>query len=152
MDSNKQLTKWAERHLILAWQVAQWSKDTTKVGALLTDGKAVLLTCFNGPAEGVEDKPERFDRTDGEKYLWQEHAEQNLISLAARHGLATEGKTVVCTHYCCSRCAGILVQAGIKRVIVGGGKTNMPEREFEAAKAKFEEAGVAVAQFDVAAT
>lgn len=135
-------TKWAMRFLEMARAVGSWSKDTTKVGALLVDGKSVLLTAFNGPAQGVEDKPERFSRENGEKYLWAEHAEQNLITLAARHGLSTAGKTVVCTHFCCSRCAGILVQAGIKEVILGNGTTSMPAREFEFAKAKFAEAGV----------
>lgn len=139
--------KWALRFLEMARAVGSWSKDTTKVGALLVDDKSVLLTAFNGPAQGVEDKPERFSRENGEKYLWAEHAEQNLITLAARHGLSTDGKTVVCTHFCCSRCAGILVQAGIKEVILGNGTTSMPAREFDVAKTKFEEAGVTVTMF-----
>ena len=140
-------TKWAMRFLDMARAVGSWSKDTTKVGAILVDGKSVLLTAFNGPAQGVEDKPERFSRENGEKYLWAEHAEQNLITLAARHGLSTAGKTVVCTHFCCSRCAGILVQAGIKEVVLGNGTTSMPAREFEVAKTKFTEAGVIVTLF-----
>lgn len=143
-------TKWAHRLLNAAELAAKWSKDTTKVGAVLSDktGKVVLLTAFNGPAMGVEDHDWRFDRTDGVKYLWAEHAEQNLISFAARRGIATEGMTVVCTHYPCSRCAGILIQAGIKYVIVGPGKTKMPKAEFEVAQRKFLEAGVEVARFD----
>lgn len=141
--------KWATRMLSLAEHVAQWSKDTTEVGAVLTDStlKPVLLTAFNGPAAGVEDLDWRFDRTDVVKYLWAEHAEQNLISFAARRGLATHGLTVVCTHHPCSRCAGIMVQAGIAQVIVGRGTTNMPGEEFAVAARKFLEAGVQVHQF-----
>lgn len=143
-------TKWAERLMTTAAHVGAWSKDTTEVGAVLTDkdGKVVLLTAFNGPAMGVEDHDWRFDRAGGEKYFWAEHAEQNLISFAARRGIATEGMTVVCTHHPCSRCAGILVQAGISRVIVGPGTTSMDEYEFHVAKTKFREAGVEVVQFD----
>lgn len=144
------VNKWAERLMSAAAHVGAWSKDTTEVGAVLTDstGKVVLLTAFNGPAMGVEDHDWRFDRAEGEKYFWAEHAEQNLISFAARRGIATEGMTVVCTHHPCSRCAGILVQAGISRVIVGPGTTNMNEYEFHVAKTKFLEAGVEVVQFD----
>lgn len=146
-EADEGAKKWALRFLEMARAVGSWSKDTTKVGALLVDGKSVLLTAFNGPAQGVEDKPERFSRENGEKYLWAEHAEQNLITLAARHGLSTAGKTVVCTHFCCSRCAGILVQAGIKEVILGNGTTSMPTREFDVAKTKFEESGVTATLF-----
>lgn len=140
--------KWAKRLMETATHVSLWSKDTTKVGAVLTDatGKVVLLTAFNGPAMGVEDHDWRFDRTNGVKYLWAEHAEQNLISFAARRGIATDGLTVVCTHHPCSRCAGIMVQAGIRRVIVGPGTTSMPDAEFEAAAQKFKEAGIELVQ------
>lgn len=143
-------TKWAERLMSTAAHVSEWSKDTTKVGAVLTDsaGKVVLLTAFNGPPRGVEDHDWRFDRAGGEKYFWIAHAEENIISEAARRGIATEGMTVVCTHHPCSRCAGILVQAGISRVIVGPGTTSMNEYEFHVAKTKFREAGVEVVQFD----
>ena len=116
------------------------------MGAVLTDdsGKVVMLTAFNGPAMGVMDDDARFTRDDGEKYFWCEHAEQNLISFAARKGLCTEGLTVICTHYPCSRCAGLMVQAGIKRVVVGTGTTNMVPREFAVAQQKFSEASVTV--------
>ena len=148
MENALRGTKWANRLMETAVHVSQWSKDTTKVGAVLTDttGKVVLLTAFNGPAMGVEDHDWRFDRTDGVKYLWIAHAEENIISFAARRGIATDGLTVVCTHHPCSRCAGIMVQAGIARVIIGPGTTNMPEAEFEAAAQKFKEAGVELVQ------
>jgi dCMP deaminase len=43
---------------------------------------------------------------------------------------------------CCAACARTLIQAGIKRVVFGDGKTSMPDDEFEAAAVMFREAGV----------
>lgn len=117
------------------------SKDSTKVGAVLVGhNNEVLLTAYNGLPIGVSDLPYRYERP--QKYLWCSHAEQNLIAFAARNGISTNGKSVYCTHHPCSSCARSLVQAGIKRVAVGNGKTNMPEDEFIVAGAMFKEGGV----------
>jgi len=126
-----------------AKHAATKSKDTTKVGAILvgTDGE-VRLTAFNGVPRGVDDVLTRYDRP--QKYMWCQHAERNLISFAARYGIATDGCRVYCTHFPCSQCAGALVQAGIKVVCVGDGVTNMPEEEFKVAEIMFDEAGVNV--------
>ena len=124
------------------------SKDGTKVGAILVGPNGeVLLTAFNGIPMGVTDKPERRD-TRPEKYLWVSHAESNILAFAARRGIATEGMTVFVTHYCCSGCATSLIQAGIKRVVVGRGTTSMPEDEFRVAETMFREAGVAVERLE----
>lgn len=127
------------RHAELA---ASQSKDSTKVGACLVapDGRTSLLTSYNGPPAGVEDRPERRERP--EKYLWGCHAEQNLVAKAARHGIRTEGCTAYVTHHPCAACAQSLVQAGIVCVIVGPGTTSMPEIQFEVATVMFAEAGV----------
>lgn len=118
------------------------SKDTTKVGAVLVRGKAVLLTAFNGPPAGVEDRPERFERPA--KYLFASHAEQNLVAFAARFGICTDGATVVVTHAPCDSCARSLIQAGIKTVVHGTGTTSMPPEQFDAARTMLAEAGVEI--------
>lgn len=112
--------EWWYEHAALA---ARKSKDSTQVGAALIgpDG-VVLLTAFNGIPRGVEDRAERRERP--EKYLWAQHAERNLISFAAKHGIKTDGCSVVVTHVPCSQCAGGLVQAGIKRVFIGHQEVN----------------------------
>ena len=71
-------------------------------------------------------------------------AEANLIAFAARRGIRTEGCTVYVTHMCCAGCAKALIQAGIKKVVIGDGKTSMPMDEVFAAKVMLEEAGVTV--------
>lgn len=124
-----------------ARHAATASKDGTKVGAILVDTNGTIrMTGYNGPPKGVRDLSERFDRPA--KYLFASHAEANLIAFCARAGIATEGCTVYVTHMCCASCARTLIQAGIKRVVFGPGRTSMPPEEFEAAKTMFTEAGV----------
>lgn len=126
-----------------AKHAASMSKDGTKVGAVLVgDDNGVLLTAFNGAPIGVNDAPDRYKRP--EKYKWMSHSEQNLIAFAARNGISTNGKKVYVTHHPCSSCARTLIQAGICEIVVGNGKTNMPESEFEVAAIMFKEAGVKV--------
>ena len=133
--------KWKLRFLELAKHVAQWSKDTTKVGAVAVNAaNAILTTGFNGPPRGVKDLPERFVRPA--KYMYAAHAEENLVAHAARQVL--EGSTVYVTHVCCAPCARMLINAGVARVCVGDGQTSMPKELFDAALDMFNEAGVEI--------
>ncbi len=111
------LDKWDHRFLILAGHISEWSKDpSTKVGAVITHtrSKRVVSMGFNGFPAGVQDTEERL--TDREtKYEMVVHAEQNALMFA---GDRAEG----CTLYVhplppCARCAVMIIQAGIKRVV-----------------------------------
>ena len=128
----------------LARHISEWSKDSTKVGAVLVGPeKEVRLTAFNGPPKGVVDLPERF--LSPGKYLYAAHAEANLVAFAARAGIRTEGCTVYVTHHPCAACARSLVQSGVSRVIAGGGAFSSRsswESELYAACMMFQEAGV----------
>src|SRR5512139_3422187 len=128
---------WLMGHAKLA---ATKSKDSTQVGAaLVAPDKSVRLTAYNGIPRGVADLPERRERPV--KYLYSAHAEANLIYAAAKAGIQTDGCMVYVTHRPCATCAGAMIQAGIFAVIYGGGQTSMPQEEFDAAAAMFEEAG-----------
>lgn len=134
-------TKWDQRFLDLALNIAQWSKDlSTRVGAVaVSKHRSVLETGYNGIARGVKDLPERLERPA--KYIWTAHAEENLITHAARRHL--EGSTVYVTHLCCATCSRMLINAGVAKVVVGHGKLkSMPPEQFEAARLMFQEAGV----------
>lgn len=132
---------WATYFMGFAQHAATRSKDSTKVGAVLIGPKNdVRLTGYNGPPMGVEDLPERRERPA--KYLFAAHAEANLISFAAREGIATEGCTVFITHQPCAACARSMIQAGIKRIVYGTGTTSMPAEEFTASATMLNEAGV----------
>ena len=124
-------TRWAKMN----------SKDSTKVGAVLVGPeREVRLTAYNGPPKGVLDLEVRRERPA--KYLYASHAEANLVAFAAREGISTKGCAVYVTHHPCASCARTLIQAGVKTVIFGPGKTSMPAEEFTAASEMFSEAGV----------
>lgn len=46
------------------------------------------------------------------------HAEQNAICAAAKLGIAIEGATLYCTMTPCRACAMMIINAGIKKVII----------------------------------
>jgi dCMP deaminase len=142
------MTDWLSYLMGFAQHAATKSKDSTQVGAVLVaeNGRTVLLTAYNGPPAGVDDLPERRERPA--KYLFASHAEANLVAFAAREGVRTKACTVYVTHHPCSACARALIQAGIREVVYGFGKTSMPAEEFKAAAVMFEEAGVDTFCFD----
>lgn len=138
--------KWMRYYLGMAMQAATGSKDGTKVGAALVDPEgAIILTAYNGPPKGVKDLSSRMDRPA--KYWFASHAEQNLVAFAARRGIQTLGCTVVVTHSPCCDCAKSMIQAGIKKVVYGMGKTSMDPEMFKAGLTMFEEAGVEVINY-----
>lgn len=138
---------WTEWLYGKAAHAALKSKDlSTKVGCVLVDSDNVeIVSGFNGIPRGVDDKPERLERPA--KYLWTSHAEENAVAQAARAGRSTKGATAYVTHLPCSRCARMLIQAGIIRLVYGPGKTSMPPEEFETSRQMLAEAGVEMIGF-----
>jgi len=134
---------WVDYYMGFAQHAALKAKHTTKVGAILVgpDGE-IRLTGYNGTPRGVKDTPERTSGPD--RHRWHSHAEANLIAFAAREGIRTSGCTVYVTHHPCASCARTLIQAGVKKIVVGTGTTSMPSEEFEVAAVMFREAGVEV--------
>lgn len=136
---------WDDRFLRLADEVAGWSKDpSTRVGCVLVDAKRrVIGLGFNGFPRGVCDCDERLhDRPT--KYLMVQHAEANAILNAVA---STEGATAYVTHHPCSNCAGMLIQAGVVRVVTRQPAAGFAERfadSFRATRTMFAEAGVAL--------
>jgi dCMP deaminase len=113
---SKAMDKWDQRFCELAMFVSEWSKDpNAKVGAVLVAKRGGDVTIgYNGFPFGVEDSVERLEDTDL-KLEMIVHAEQNAVIAA---GTRAEGSTVyVWGKPVCSRCAGILIQAGVARVV-----------------------------------
>lgn len=135
---------WGEYFMRIAAAVAEKSKDpSAKVGAIIVDeDHTVRVTGFNGPPRGVRDSPDRLQKP--EKYLWVSHAEMNCIAQAARVGVSTKDCTLVVTHAPCNMCARLIVQAGIRRLIIGAGATSVPREELDVSAVMFEEADVQV--------
>jgi dCMP deaminase len=122
--------KWHNRFLKLAGQVSSWSLDpSTKVGCVLAKDKRVISTGYNGFPKNISDDFDRLmDRT--QKYEITVHAEVNAVTTAALHGVSTSGASAYITLMPCSRCASVLINAGIDSVYVAGG-TTIPDRWLE---------------------
>ena len=107
---------WDKRFIELAKSIAEWSKDPkAKIGAVIVskrDGDIALG--YNGFPKGVEDSEERLENNDVKQEMVI-HAEQNALIIA---GSKAENATIyVWGKPVCSRCAVIIIQSGIKRVV-----------------------------------
>ena len=142
--------KWHARFLRLAKEVATWSKDpSTQVGCVLVRDRRVISTGYNGFPRGISDSFDRLmDRE--QKYEITVHAEVNAVTTAALHGVTTEGCAAYVTFSPCSRCASVLINAGIKEVYVTAGEI-APDRwlqNFILASRILAEAGVTCKTID----
>ena len=100
--------------------VASKSKDpSTKVGCIIVDPEThtIKATGYNGFIRGANDEREDWFQRP-KKYLVTIHAEQNAICSAAMNGQSLRGCTAYITHHPCSTCTLLLIQAGIKTIVV----------------------------------
>lgn len=100
-----------------AYHVAESSLDPrTHNGAVLISEDGHLIAAEpNTLPDGVR----AFDRLSGpNKYKYIEHAERNVIYMAARKGLRTENAMLVCPWAACPECARAIIQARIRLVVV----------------------------------
>lgn len=110
--------KWHERFMSLANTVASWSKDpSTQVGCVLVKDRRVISTGFNGLPRGISDSLDRLTNREI-KYEMTVHAEVNAVTTAALHGVSTDGCDVYITFQPCSRCAAVLINAGVRSIYV----------------------------------
>lgn len=110
------MPSWDRRFIQLARFVSEWSKDPkAHVGAVVTNERdgAVALG-YNGFPRGVEDRADRLKNQDL-KLEMIVHAEQNALRIA---GSRAHGGTIyVWGKPICARCAGLIIQGGIIRVV-----------------------------------
>ncbi|OQX82666.1 MAG: cytidine deaminase [Candidatus Latescibacteria bacterium 4484_7] len=97
-----------------------------KVGAIIVKDKKIISTGYNGAPRGLPHCLDigclrsKLGIPSGER---QElcrgvHAEQNAIIQAASSGISMEGATMYCTTAPCATCAKMIINAGIKRLVV----------------------------------
>ncbi|APX10009.1 hypothetical protein BWP24_27450 (plasmid) [Vibrio campbellii] len=112
--------------LDLAKHVSAWSRDKSKVGAVLVSKKGGDITLgYNGFPFGVKDCPMRYDEK-AQKLNIIVHAEVNAIIAAGTR--AADGHLYVVGKPICARCAGPIIQSGIKRVFA---KRPLQKGEYE---------------------
>lgn len=101
-----------------------------KVGAVIVQDKHIIATGYNGAPKGVphcEEKGgclrEQLGVPSGEKHELCRalHAEQNAIIQAATLAQSIEGATIYVTNQPCVICAKMIINAGIRRIVVKEG-------------------------------
>jgi dCMP deaminase len=119
--------KWDLRFLREAALASTCSKDpSTQCGAKIVDpDNRVVSSGFNGFPRGVEDSPDRLINREF-KLRGIIHAELNAILFAQR---PLHGHTIYTWPLPpCGLCAAVIVQVGIRRVVVPG---NVPKDKLE---------------------
>lgn len=89
-----------------------------KVGAILVDAKGKeIARAVNRFATGVDRRrPERYE--NNARSLWINCAEQMALAQALRHKADVKGAKMYVTLEPCAVCAGLLVESGIREVVV----------------------------------
>lgn len=100
-----------------------------RVGAVLVKDKKILATGYNGAPSGLKHcidigcLREKLKIPAGERHELCHglHAEQNVILQAALYGTSTKDSILYITNQPCIICAKMLINAGIKEIVVSAG-------------------------------
>ena len=120
---------WDEYFLSIARLVSSRSTCLRRqVGAVVVKNKQVLATGYNGAPSGIThcDKVgclrEELKVPSGQRHELCRalHAEQNAFLQAARHGASLDGATLYITTQPCSICAKMIINVGIKKIVIEG--------------------------------
>ncbi|MBL7069639.1 MAG: cytidine/deoxycytidylate deaminase family protein [Candidatus Omnitrophica bacterium] len=109
-----------------------------RVGAILVKDKKILASGYNGAPVGIA----HCDRTGCIRLKlnvpsgWRHelcrglHAEQNALLQAALHGVSAKGATLYATIQPCIICAKMIINAGVKEVVIEDGYPDKMSRGF----------------------
>lgn len=156
---------WDEYFMALAFLSAQRSKDPNKqVGAVLVsqEDHLILGIGYNGFPRGCSDnrlpwaKLSRNQDILETKYPYVCHAEMNAV--LNKNTATLHGARMYVTMFCCSDCAKLLIQAGVREIIYFEDKSAsqpdsssragmLPEQSYVAARKMLQLAGVSMRQF-----
>jgi dCMP deaminase len=97
------------------------------VGAVLVKDKKILATGYNGAPSGLAHCSqtgcirEKMKIPSGERHELCRglHAEQNVLLQAALYGVGTKDSVIYITNQPCVICAKMLINAGIREVVIG---------------------------------
>ena len=122
---------WDEYFMKMAELTAQRSTCMRRhVGAVIVKDKHIVATGYNGAPRGIAHCDEKggclrqkMGVPSGQRHELCRalHAEQNAIIQAATLGQSIENATIYITHQPCVICAKMIINAGIKRIVVKEG-------------------------------
>ena len=121
-----------------------------RVGALLVKDKRILATGYNGTPRTLPHCSktgclrEKLNIPSGERHELCRglHAEQNVLLQASLHGVSVKDSVLYCTNQPCIICAKMIINAGIKEIIIKDGYPDKMSMDF------FKEAGISVKIFE----
>lgn len=117
--------------------------DRLRVGAVLARGNNFVMSGYNGAPSKLPHCDEVGHLMEGGHCVRTVHAEANAVALAARRGAATDGATLYVEWLPCVRCANLLINAGVVRVVYEKVYKNSGDSE-----SLFRAAEVELVQFD----
>ncbi|MCM8780550.1 MAG: cytidine/deoxycytidylate deaminase family protein [Candidatus Omnitrophica bacterium] len=109
-----------------------------RVGAVLVKDKKILATGYNGAPSGLKHCIEtgcirqKLKIPSGQRHELCRglHAEQNVLLQAALYGISTRGSTLYVTNQPCIICSKMLINAGIKEIVIADGYPDELAKEF----------------------
>lgn len=118
---------WDEYFMEIARAVAKRATcDRGRSGCVIAKDKQILVTGYVGSPAGLSHCDEvghhmktvtHGDGSQSQHCVRTTHAEQNAIIQAARLGVAINGATLYCKMTPCTVCCGMIINAGVKRVV-----------------------------------
>lgn len=122
---------WDEYYMEMAELAAKRSTCLRRnVGAVIVKDNHAVATGYNGAPKGLKHcgeisgcLREQLNVPSGQRHELCRalHAEQNAIIQAAAMGHSVEGGTIYITHQPCAICSKMIINAGIKRIVVKEG-------------------------------
>jgi len=143
---------WDEYFLEMANLVAKRSTCLRRsVGAILVKDKRILATGYNGAPSGLKHcidigcLRQKLNIPSGERHELCRalHAEQNALIQASLYGISVKKSTLYATNQPCVICAKMLINAGIKEIVMVSGYPDKMAMDFlKEAKIKVRKIGV----------
>jgi dCMP deaminase len=128
--NQKKRISWDEYFIQIAALVSQRSTCLRRnVGAVIVKNKRMLATGYNGAPSGLDHCLQigclraKMKIPSGERHELCRglHAEQNAIIQASLYGISVKDSTIYITNQPCVICAKMLINAGIKEIVISDG-------------------------------
>ena len=138
---------WDEYFLEIAGIVSKRSTCLRrKVGALIVKDRRILATGYNGTPSGIRHCAEvgclreKLKIPSGQRHELCRglHAEQNVFLQAALYGISLRDSALYVTNQPCIICSKMIINAGIREVVIAGSYPDKMAREF------LDEAGIKI--------
>ncbi|MFA5177661.1 MAG: cytidine/deoxycytidylate deaminase family protein [Candidatus Omnitrophota bacterium] len=142
---------WDEYFLEVAKLVAKRATCLRRsVGAVIVKDKRILATGYNGAPSGLKHcvdvgcMRQKLNIPSGERHELCRalHAEQNALIQASLYGISVKGSKLYATCQPCVICVKMLINAGIKEIVIAGAYPDKMAAQF------LKEAGIKVKKIE----